>query len=111
MFVLSQLLATVLEQGGLIDKSRGNPKGAFVSLPTCDCGSRKDHHATLPCRIREQMEVPVLPQGIYHSRAKEGSTEQVEMTDMEETDLQGHEQWTPRGHSGAGPSCKKNERF
>lgn len=96
MLVLSsQLLATVLEQGS-IDKSRGNPRRAFVSFLIGDCGIRKDHHVTWPCGIREQMESPTLHQGTYHSRAKEGSIEQVEMTDMEEIDLQVHEQWTLR---------------
>ena len=49
-FVLSsRLLAPVLEQEGVVDKSRGKAREAFVSLPLCDCGSRKDHngHFTL----------------------------------------------------------------
>lgn len=97
MFVLSsRLLATVLEQEGIIDKSRGNAREAFALLPICVCGSRKDHNATLPFRTQEQMEVPAIRKGIYHPRSKEGSIEQVEMTDTEETDLQTHEQRTQR---------------
>ena len=75
-------MAPVLEQEGVVDKSRGKAREAFVSLPLRDCGSRKDHNATLPCRIQEQMEVPAIHKGIYHSRTKEGSIEQVEATDM-----------------------------
>lgn len=76
-----------------MDISRRNLSEAFISLPICDCGSRKDHSATLPCRIGDETEIPDLPQGTSYSIAKEGSTEQEEMSDMEEMDLEAGEQW------------------
>lgn len=52
------------------------------------------------------MQVPGLPQETYHSRAKEASTEHILMSGMEKVDPEVYEQWTPRGHSGAGQSYK-----
>lgn len=55
------------------------------------------------------MEISALPQGNYHFRAKEGCTEQVEMSGIKETDLEVREQWTQRGYPGTGLRCKKTK--